>query len=85
MLLTECLKTEDVQEIFTLCSKGEMNKYRVPWFLNEVSGANMIVHHYPFPDGTVPSMSSLIKMVDEIHLAVQNGRKPVVQFVSCII
>ena len=56
-----------------------MNKYRVPWFLNEVSGADIIVHHYPFPDGTVPAMSSLIKMVDEIHVAVQNGRKPVVQ------
>lgn len=76
---TECLKSENVDEVFSLCTKGELNKYRVPWLLNEMTGADIIVHHYPFPDGQTPNMPSLLKMVDEILVSVRNGRKPLVQ------
>lgn len=79
---TECLKTEGVDEVFSLCSKGELNKYRVPWLLNELTGADVMVHHYPFPDGQTPNMGSLLKMIDEIKVAVCNGKKPLVQYVA---
>lgn len=74
----KCLKTEGVDEVFSLCSKGELNKYRVPWLLNELTGADIMVHHYPFPDGQTPNMGSLLKMIDEIKVAVCNGKKPLV-------
>ncbi|XP_060552181.1 cyclin-dependent kinase inhibitor 3-like [Ruditapes philippinarum] len=74
----KCLKSEGVDEVFSLCTKGELNKYRVPWLLNEMTGADIVVHHYPFPDGQTPNMPSLLKMVDEIQVSVRNGRKPLV-------
>lgn len=74
----KCLKTEGVDEVFSLCTKGELNKYRVPWLLNELTGAEIVVHHYPFPDGQTPNMGSLLKMIDEIQVSVRNGRKPLV-------
>lgn len=75
----ECLKSAGVDEIFSLCTKGELNMYRVPWLLHELSGADIVVHHYPFPDGQTPNMGSLLKMIDEIKVSVHNGRKPLVQ------
>ncbi|XP_045168446.1 cyclin-dependent kinase inhibitor 3-like [Mercenaria mercenaria] len=74
----KCLISEGVGEVFSLCTKGELNKYRVPWLLNEMTGADIVVHHYPFPDGQTPNMASLLKMVDEIQVSVRNGRKPLV-------
>ncbi|KAL4238506.1 Cyclin-dependent kinase inhibitor 3 [Mactra antiquata] len=74
----KCLKSAGVNEVFSLCTNGELNKYRVPWLLTELTGADILVHHYPFPDGMIPNMGALIKMIDEIKVSAKNGRKPLV-------
>lgn len=78
-LFSECLTSARVDEIFSLCTKGELSKYRVPELLHELTGAGILVHHYPFPDGLAPNMGALLKMVDEIKVANQNGKLPIVQ------
>ena len=65
--------------MFSLCTRGEMNKYRVSNLLNEFAVYDITVHHYPFPDGQVPPIASLIKMVEELRINVMNGKKSVVQ------
>ncbi|XP_041351426.1 cyclin-dependent kinase inhibitor 3-like isoform X2 [Gigantopelta aegis] len=67
-----------IKDVFTLCTRGEMNKYRVPNLLNEFSAYDITVHHYPFPDGQVPPIDSLVKMVEELRINVMNGKKSVV-------
>ncbi|KAK3093220.1 hypothetical protein FSP39_012846 [Pinctada imbricata] len=76
--LPECLRTEEVKDIFCLCSKGELNKYRVPDLLTSLAEADITVHHYHFPDGETPPTQLLISMLDELKVAMKNKRKPVV-------
>lgn len=77
--IVECLQAEGVMEVFSLCTRGELNKYRVPNLLTEMSAADILVHHYPFLDGQTPNMGNLLKMIDEIKVAVYGNRKPLIQ------
>ncbi|KAK3591799.1 hypothetical protein CHS0354_007652 [Potamilus streckersoni] len=72
------LVNEEVQEVFSLCTKGELKKYRVPLLLQEITSVNIAVHHYPFSDGHVPGMQNLMKMIDEIYAGLVNGKKTVI-------
>ncbi|XP_046337509.1 cyclin-dependent kinase inhibitor 3-like [Haliotis rufescens] len=74
----KCLQNSGVKEVFTLCTKGELNKYRVPNLLHDFSGSNITVHHYPFPDGQVPPSSSLLKMVEELRVNIMNQKKSLI-------
>lgn len=65
--------------MFCLCSKGELNKYRVPWLLHELTAADITIHHHAFPDGQVPSLSLLMKIVDELHTNLMNDKTSIVQ------
>jgi cyclin-dependent kinase inhibitor 3 len=78
-LVSECLVSEGVKELFCLCSKGELNKYRVPKLLQELTVVDINVHHTPFPDGLIPSTSVLVKMVEDLRVLLMNGRKTVIQ------
>ncbi|XP_071485596.1 cyclin-dependent kinase inhibitor 3-like [Diadema antillarum] len=62
------LISQGVEEVFVLCTRGELYKYRVPRLLQEYTTAGLAVHHYPFPDGLVPSPGNCLKMLDEIRL-----------------
>jgi len=64
--------------VFPLCTRGELNKYRVPTLLSDLTSADITVHHYPFCDGHTPSMGNLLKLIDEIKAAVYGDRKPLV-------
>ncbi|OWF43833.1 cyclin-dependent kinase inhibitor 3-like [Mizuhopecten yessoensis] len=70
----KAIKREEVTDVFCLCSKGELNKYRVPWLLHEMSATEITVHHHAFPDGQVPSFPLLTKIVDEIHSNLMNNK-----------
>ncbi|XP_052769298.1 cyclin-dependent kinase inhibitor 3-like isoform X2 [Mya arenaria] len=72
------LQSEGVGCVFSLCSKGELNKYRVPNLLTELTATGIDVHHYPFLDGTAPNIATMLKIVDDIVLAVRNGKSPLV-------
>lgn len=65
--------------MFSLCTRGELNKYRVSSLITDLTAADVVVHQYPFLDGTIPSMGNLVKIIDEIKVAVHNNRKPLVQ------
>ena len=84
LCVSECLLSEDVKEVFCLCSKGELNKYRVPRLLQELSAANITVHHTPFPDGLIPSINELVKITDDLHILLMNRKKTVIQYVITI-
>lgn len=75
----ECLVSEGVKEVFCLCSKGELNKYRVPKLIGELQENDITVHHTPFPDGLVPSTNELIKIIDDLHVVLMNRRKTIIQ------
>lgn len=74
----KCLVSEGVKELFCLCSKGELNKYRVPKLLEELQENDITVHHTPFPDGLVPSTSELVKIIDDLNVLLMNRRKTVI-------
>ncbi|XP_076100015.1 cyclin-dependent kinase inhibitor 3-like [Mytilus galloprovincialis] len=74
----KCLVSEGVKEVFCLCSKGELNKYRVPKLIGELQENDITVHHTPFPDGLVPSTSELIKIIDDLHVVLMNRRKTII-------
>ena len=80
-LLAASLKRMNVQEAFVLCSRGELNKYRVPWLLHEYTGAEITVRHYPFPDGHIPNISNLAKMLEEIKVNLTKNTKTILQWV----
>ena len=84
LFISECLVSEEVQDVFCLCSKGELSKYRVQWLLQELSGAGLTVHHYPFPDGQPPATSQLMKILKELKTILNNQRKPIIQYDSQI-
>ncbi|ESO96164.1 hypothetical protein LOTGIDRAFT_188309 [Lottia gigantea] len=71
----KCIRDEGIKEVFCLCSKGELHKYRVTGLLQEFAEADINVHHYPFPDGMTPSFPNLMKMLDELRANLLNGNK----------
>jgi len=77
--IIESIRKEDVKSIYVLCTKGELNKYRVPELLNEMKEKDFLVHHYPFPDGGAPVMSDLVKMLDQLKKDSSNSRKSLIQ------
>ena len=78
-MILEQLHEEKVQDVFCLCSKGELTKYRTPWLLQELTGADINVHHHPFPDGETPTMAILAKLLDELKVMLLNNRKTLIQ------
>lgn len=73
--------SEGVQDVFCLCSKGELSKYRVQWLLHEMTGAGLTVHHFPFPDGQPPTTGQLMKILEELKIILNNKKKPIIQYV----
>ncbi|XP_048738037.1 cyclin-dependent kinase inhibitor 3-like [Ostrea edulis] len=74
----KCLVSEEVQDVYCLCSKGELNKYRVQWLLHELSGAGLTVHHFPFLDGQPPATAQLMRIVEELKISLKNNRKAII-------
>ncbi|XP_061174695.1 cyclin-dependent kinase inhibitor 3-like [Saccostrea echinata] len=72
------LVSEEVQDVYCLCSKGELTKYRVQWLLHELSGAGLTVHHFPFPDGQPPTTAQLMKIIEELKISLNNKRKAII-------
>ena len=71
----EHLREEGITDIFVLCTRGELRKYRVPRLLQEFTTAEFAVHHYPFPDGLVPSTANCMKLLEDIRVNVASDRK----------
>lgn len=76
---TEELQNQGVQEVFIFCTRGELNKYRVPSLLEVYRQRGFAVHHTPFPDGDAPELEQCCQILDELQVSLQNNRRTVIQ------
>ena len=79
-----CCPADDVRkagikDVFVLCERGELNKYRVPTLLHDMETSGLNVHHYPFRDGEVPSVEALLPVLQKISSNLTHGTKTLVQ------
>ena len=78
-ILSECIKSANIKDVFVLCTKGELIKYRVPSLLEDYTRAGLVVHHHPFQDGSTPTMDSLVEMLEQMKVNLMNGIESLVQ------
>uniref|UniRef100_A0A452J7J7 Cyclin-dependent kinase inhibitor 3 n=1 Tax=Gopherus agassizii TaxID=38772 RepID=A0A452J7J7_9SAUR len=77
-LLAEELKRYGTQDIFVLCTRGELSKYRVPNLLNSYQQHGIIVHHHPIPDGDTPDIANCCTILEELRGCLENNRKTLI-------
>lgn len=71
----EQLKSLEILEVFVLCTRGELNKYRVPTLFEKYEQYGILFHHYPFPDGTSPEINCLMKLIAELINSISRGHR----------
>ncbi|XP_029316760.1 cyclin-dependent kinase inhibitor 3 isoform X2 [Cottoperca gobio] len=74
----EELQIQGVQEVFVFCTRGELNKYRVPSLLEVYRQRGFTVHHTPFLDGDAPELEQCCQILQELQLSLQNNRRTVI-------
>ncbi|XP_028422202.1 cyclin-dependent kinase inhibitor 3 [Perca flavescens] len=72
------LQNQGVQEVFVFCTRGELNKYRVPSLLEVYRQRGFTVHHTPFPDGDVPELEQCCHILRKLHVSLENNRRTVI-------
>nr|XP_042697214.1 LOW QUALITY PROTEIN: cyclin-dependent kinase inhibitor 3 [Chrysemys picta bellii] len=77
-LLAEELKGYGTQDIFVLCTRGELSKYRVPNLLNSYQQHGIIVHHHPILDGDTPDIANCCTILEELRGCLENNRKTLI-------
>uniref|UniRef100_A0A8C5T818 protein-tyrosine-phosphatase n=1 Tax=Malurus cyaneus samueli TaxID=2593467 RepID=A0A8C5T818_9PASS len=65
-------------DIFVLCTRGELSKYRVPNLIDTYHQHGMCVHHYPIPDGNAPDIATCCKILEELRNCLENNRKTMI-------
>ncbi|XP_068436727.1 cyclin-dependent kinase inhibitor 3 isoform X3 [Clinocottus analis] len=69
----EELQNQGVQEVFVFCTRGELNKYRVPSLLEVYRQRGFTVHHTPFQDGDAPELGQCSQILEELQLLRRSG------------
>lgn len=82
VLLPEELQNQGVQTVFVFCTRGELNKYRVPSLLEVYEQQGFTVHHMPFPDGDAPELERCCQILEELRVSLENNRRTVIQWVK---
>uniref|UniRef100_A0A3Q1I731 Cyclin-dependent kinase inhibitor 3 n=1 Tax=Anabas testudineus TaxID=64144 RepID=A0A3Q1I731_ANATE len=72
------LQNQGVQDVFVFCTRGELNKYRVPSLLEVYQQHGFTVHHMPFPDGDVPELEQCCQILKELQVSLENNRRTVI-------
>ncbi|XP_031165757.1 cyclin-dependent kinase inhibitor 3 isoform X1 [Sander lucioperca] len=72
------LQNQGVQEVFVFCTRGELNKYRVPSLLEVYRQRGFTVHHTPFPDGDVPELEQCCHILKKLQVSLENNRRTVI-------
>ncbi|XP_016053622.1 PREDICTED: cyclin-dependent kinase inhibitor 3 isoform X4 [Miniopterus natalensis] len=75
---TEELKNYGIQDIFVLCTRGELSKYRVPNLLNLYQQHGITTHHHPIPDGGTPDIASCCEIMEALAICLKNNRKTLI-------
>ncbi|XP_074765473.1 cyclin-dependent kinase inhibitor 3 [Athene noctua] len=74
----EELKNYGTQDIFVLCTRGELLKYRVPNLIDAYQQHGICVHHYPIPDGDAPDIAKCLKILEELRSCLESNRKTII-------
>ncbi|XP_071601288.1 cyclin-dependent kinase inhibitor 3 isoform X7 [Heliangelus exortis] len=74
----EELKSHGTQDVFVLCTRGELLKYRVPNLLDAYQQHGICVHHHPIPDGDAPDIAQCCKILEELRSCLENNRKTII-------
>ncbi|XP_026155121.1 cyclin-dependent kinase inhibitor 3 [Mastacembelus armatus] len=74
----EELQNQGVQDVFVFCTRGELNKYRVPSLLEIYEQQGFTVHHMPFLDGDVPELDQCCQILEELQVSLKNNRTTVI-------
>ncbi|KAF1426087.1 Cyclin-dependent kinase inhibitor 3, partial [Spheniscus magellanicus] len=74
----EELKNYGTQDIFVLCTRGELLKYRVPNLIDTYQQHGICVHHYPIPDGDAPDIAKCCKILEELRSCLESNRKTII-------
>ncbi|XP_041827102.1 cyclin-dependent kinase inhibitor 3 [Melanotaenia boesemani] len=72
------LQSQGVQDVFVFCTRGELNKYRVPSLLEVYWQRGFTVHHMPFLDGDAPELEQCCQILEELQLNLESGRKTLI-------
>ncbi|XP_071413339.1 cyclin-dependent kinase inhibitor 3 isoform X2 [Pithys albifrons albifrons] len=72
------LKNCGIQDVFVLCTRGELFKYRVPNLIDTYQQHGLCVHHYPIPDGNAPDIAMCCKILEELRSCLENNRRTVI-------
>lgn len=72
------LKEQGAVDVFVFCTRGELQKYRVPSLLETYGLQGFKVHHMPFPDGGTPELDQCCKILEELQFNLQNNRRTVI-------
>lgn len=73
------LKSCGIQDVFVLCTRGELSKYRVPNLIDTYQQHGMCVHHHPIPDGNAPDIATCCKILEELRTCLENKQKTMIQ------
>ncbi|XP_052552627.1 cyclin-dependent kinase inhibitor 3 isoform X4 [Tympanuchus pallidicinctus] len=76
------LKSCGTQDVFVLCTKGELLKYRVPNLIDAYQERGICVHHYPIPDGDAPDVTTCCTILEELRSCLESNRKTIIH--SCM-
>ncbi|NXT75748.1 CDKN3 inhibitor, partial [Zapornia atra] len=74
----EELKNYGTQDIFVLCTRGELLKYRVPNLIDAYQQHGICVHHYPIPDGDAPDIAKCCNILEELRSCLESSRKTII-------
>ncbi|XP_053290164.1 cyclin-dependent kinase inhibitor 3 [Pleuronectes platessa] len=74
----EELKNQGVQDVFVFCTRGELNKYRVPSLLDVYRQRGLTVHHTPFLDGDAPELQQCCQILAELQVGLESNRRTVI-------
>lgn len=77
-LLADELKSYGIQDVFVLCTKGELLKYRVPNLIDAYQECGICVHHYPIPDGDAPDITTCCTILEELRSCLESNRKTII-------
>ncbi|XP_042722577.1 cyclin-dependent kinase inhibitor 3 isoform X1 [Lagopus leucura] len=72
------LKSCGTQDVFVLCTKGELLKYRVPNLIDAYQECGICVHHYPIPDGDAPDVTTCCTILEELRSCLESNRKTII-------
>ncbi|KAM6465289.1 cyclin-dependent kinase inhibitor 3 isoform 1-T1 [Liasis olivaceus] len=67
-----------VLDVFVLCTKGELTKYRVPHLMETYQNYGITVHHHPIPDGGTPDIARCCVILNELRNCLECKRKTII-------